>query len=42
MLLQRSIKTYFLGVHPLLQNILNLPPYNDDDHDHDHDNNNDD
>lgn len=26
LLLQRSIKTYFLVVHPLLQNILNLPP----------------
>lgn len=26
LLLQWSIKTYFLVVHPLLQNILNLPP----------------
>ena len=26
LLLQQSIKTYFLVVHPLLQNILNLPP----------------
>ena len=26
LLLQQSIQTYFLVVHPLLQNILNLPP----------------